>query len=252
VSEKKSVIRKEKPASPKKASTDKAALGKRSSDQEVDLFLGKLAQIPKANGVKGRLIFALDATASRQMTWDQACHIQAMMFEEAGNVGGLEIQLIFYRGFRECKASGWIGDTDHLSRLMTSVSCLAGNTQIEKVFQRALKETNKKKVNAVVFVGDAMEEDIDTLGHLAGQLGLHGLPCFMFHEGNDPVVATAFKQFARLSGGAYCPFDEGAAQQLKDLLTAVAVFAAGGRKALADYSHKKKGEMVRLLSQIPE
>ncbi|KLN59601.1 hypothetical protein WH96_16730 [Kiloniella spongiae] len=225
---------------------------KRSTDQEVDLFLNKLSHMPKTTRTKGRLIFALDATASRQMTWDHACHIQAMMFEEARNVGGLEIQLVFYRGFRECKASGWVEDTPHLSRLMTSVSCLAGNTQIEKVFKRALKETNEKKVNAMVFVGDAMEEDIDTLGHLAGQLGLHGLPCFMFHEGNDPVVATAFKQFARLSGGAYCPFDEGAAQQLKDLLTAVAVFAAGGRKALVDYSQKNKGTSTRLLSQIPE
>ncbi|WP_254055017.1 VWA domain-containing protein [Kiloniella sp. EL199] len=240
--EKKSVIKKEKVASPIKRSTDK----------EVDLFLGKLSQIPRGTQAKGRLIFALDATASRQMTWDHACHIQAMMFEEAGNVGGLEIQLIFYRGFRECKASSWVEDTDRLSRLMTSVSCLAGNTQIEKVFKRAISETNENKVNAVVFVGDAMEEDIDTLGHLAGQLGLHGVPCFMFHEGSDQIATTAFKQFARLSGGAYCSFDEGAAQQLKDLLTAVAVFAAGGRKALADYSQKNKGKVAKLLSQIPQ
>ncbi|WP_255312416.1 VWA domain-containing protein [Kiloniella majae] len=242
MSEKKPVIKREKMASP----------AKRSSDKEVDLFLSKISQMPKGRQTKGRLIFALDATASRQMTWDQACHIQAMMFEEAGSVGGLEIQLIFYRGFRECKASSWVEDTDNLSRMMTSVTCLAGNTQIEKVFKRAIKETNKKKVNAMVFVGDAMEEDIDTLGHLAGQLGLHGMPCFIFHEGGDPIAATAFKQFARLSGGAYCPFDEGAAQQLKDLLTAVAVFAAGGRKALADYSRKNKDKMAKLLSQIPE
>ncbi|WP_421783761.1 VWA domain-containing protein [Kiloniella litopenaei] len=226
----------------------------KSTDKEVDRFLDRLARLPKNTTAKGRLIFALDATASRQMTWDQACHIQAMMFEEAGRVGDLEIQLIFYRGFGECKASTWVSDTGHLTRLMTSVQCLAGSTQIEKVFKRAVKETNKQKVNALVFVGDAMEEDIDTLGHLAGQLGLHGLPCFMFHEGHDSIVATAFRQFARLSSGAYCPFDEGAAQQLKDLLAAVAVFAVGGRKALADYSIKNKNKSMtaKLLAQIPE
>ncbi len=225
---------------------------KKSTDKEVDIFLDKLARLPKTTSAKGRLIFALDATASRQMTWDQACHIQAMMFKEAGRVGDLEIQLIFYRGFGECKASTWVSDTDHLTRLMTSVHCLAGSTQIEKVLKRAVKETTKKKVNALVFVGDAMEEDIDTLGHLAGQLGLHGLPCFMFHEGGDPIVQTAFKQFARLSGGAYCPFNDGAAQQLKDLLAAVAVFAVGGRKALVDYSQKNKTMTAKLLAQIPE
>src|SRR3546814_4679873 len=99
---------------------------------------------------------------------------------------------------------------------MTGVFCLAGRTQIGKVLKRAAKETKQRKVAAVVFVGDAMEEDLDHLGHLAGELGLLGVPCFMFHEGGDPVARLAFQQIARLSGGAFCTFDSASARRSEE------------------------------------
>lgn len=224
----------------------------RSSSADVDAFLRKVAQAPSpgAGGGRGRLIFAMDATASRQPSWDQACHIQGEMFRETSALGGLEIQLIFYRGFGECKASSWISNSNELLRRMTSVSCFAGHTQIGKVLKRAIDETRKEKVGALVFVGDAVEEDIDHLGHLAGELGVLGVPCFMFHEGFDPVAANAFQQIARLTGGAYCSFDASSAKQLRDLLAAVAVYAAGGRRALADYSRKTGGSVLQLTHQV--
>jgi len=113
-----------------------------------------------------------------------------------------------------------------------------------------IREAGKRKVDAAVFVGDAMEEDIDRLCHLAGELGLLGVPVFLFHEGGDPVVRRAFEQIARLSGGAYCPFDAASAQQLRDLLSAVAVYAAGGRQALLDFESKYGGGMLRLAQQL--
>jgi hypothetical protein len=192
-------------------------------------------------------MFAMDATASRQPSWDKACQIQAEMFEATSTLGGLDVQLVFYRGFRECRSSPWLGNAKELLKRMTGVTCLGGQTQIGRVLAHALKETRSEKVNAVVFVGDCMEEDVDKLCHHAGELGLLGVPVFMFHEGGEPVARRAFEQIARLSGGAYCPFDASSAQQLKDLLSAVAVFAAGGRPALADYS-RGKGEIVRQLS----
>jgi hypothetical protein len=223
-----------------------------SSSAEVDAFLRKVAQAPAAHtaGERGRLIFAMDATASREPSWDRACHIQGEMFKETAALGGLEIQLVFYRGFGECKASPWIANSNDLLKRMTSVMCLAGHTQIGKVLKHALKETKKKKIGALVFIGDSIEEDVDNLGHLAGELGLLGLPCFMFHEGQDPVAGMAFRQIARLSGGAYCPFDATSAQQLRDLLSAVAVYAAGGRKALADYGDRKGGVVRQLTHQV--
>ena len=220
-----------------------------SSSAEVEAFLRQVARAPAPRGAggRGRLIFAMDATASRQPTWDRASHIQAEMFKETAALGGLDIQLVYYRGFGECRASPWVGNSAELLRWMTRVFCLAGQTQIAKVLKHALKECKRAKVGALVFVGDCVEEDIDRLGHLAGELGLHGVPCFMFHEGGDPVARVAFQQIARLSGGAFCPFDANSAQQLRDLLSAVAVYAAGGRKALADYG-ARRGSVVRQLT----
>lgn len=231
---------------------DERKLLDRSSSAEVAAFLEKVAiapQAPQGEG-KGRMIFAMDATGSRGPTWDRACHIQAQMFTETDALGGLEVQLIYYRGFGECRASPWVGKTKELLRFMTRVYCLAGHTQIRKVLKRAIKETEQKKVGALVFVGDALEEDIDDLGHLAGKLGLLGLPCFMFHEGFDVAARNAFKQIARLSGGAYAPFDANSPQQLRDLLAAVAVYAAGGRPALVDYSRKTGGVVPQLTHQV--
>ncbi|MGO1118125.1 VWA domain-containing protein [Rhodovibrionaceae bacterium A322] len=228
---------------PSKASTD---------SQEVADFLSKVAAIPNrtAPGRRGRLIFSLDATASRQPTWDRACHIQGEMFQETEVLGGLDVQLVFYRGFHECKASKWYSQSAPLLRAMTGVDCLAGRTQIGRVLRHARKETGRQQVNALVFVGDAMEEDLDELGHLAGELGLNGLPCFFFHEGADPISRLAFEQLARLSGGACCQFDASSARQLRDLLAAVAVFAAGGLKALADFSSLRGGATQLLTHQL--
>lgn len=229
-----------------------AKLPKATSDADVAAFLEKVAAAParKNDGQRGRLIFAMDATASRKPTWDQACHIQAEMFRETAALGGLEVQLVYYRGFRECRASRWAGDATALLRLMTGVTCLGGRTQIERVLGHAIKETRKRTVNAVIFVGDAIEEDIDLVCDKAGELGLLGVPVFIFQEGGDPIVRSAFQQIARLSKGAYCPFDSGSARQLRDLLSAVAVYAAGGRRAMIEFGERRGGEVLRLTRQM--
>lgn len=225
-----------------------------STDNNVDAFLKKVADTPapanRAPGERGRLIFAMDATASRGPTWDHACQIQGEMFSETAALGGLEVQLVYYRGFGECRASKWASNARDLLRLMTGVGCRGGQTQIAKVLDHARREAGKKPVNALVFVGDAMEEDIDRVCHKAGELGLLGVPMFVFHEGGDPVAERAFREFARLTGGAYCSFDSASAQQLRDLLSAVAVYAAGGRQALLEYGKARGGEILRLTHQM--
>jgi hypothetical protein len=118
------------------------------------------------------------------------------------------------------------------------------------VLRHAIDETKRKKVDAVVFVGDCVEEDIDELSHLAGELGLLGVPVFIFHEGSEPVAARVFPQIARLTNGAYCSFDAQSAQQLRDLLSAVAVYAAGGRRALEDFGKRTGGAVLRIASQV--
>jgi len=223
-----------------------------STRTEVDAFLKQVAAAPKRapEGLRGRLIFAMDATASREPTWDQAASLQAAMFQETSDLGGLDVQLVHYRGFRELHASPWCGSADQLLPRMTAVRCAAGITQIGRVLSHAIAECKRKRVNALVFVGDCVEEPLDGLAELAGKLGLLGVPVFVFQEGRDLTAEPALKEIARLSGGAWCPFDTSSPRILKDLLSAVAVYAAGGRKALADFGRRRGGAVLRLTQQV--
>jgi hypothetical protein len=225
-----------------------AALASRA---EIDAFLAKVRSFERtAPSGRGRLIFALDATMSRQPTWDTACRLQADMFSEAQAIGGLDVQLVYFRGVSECRASRWVSEPKALASLMEKIDCRGGHTQLGRVLVHAREETGKAKVQALVYVGDAMEEGIDDLCATAGELGLRGIPAFMFQEGHDAVAERAFREIARLSRGAYCRFDAGAAHELRELLRAVAAYAAGGIKALNDLSARRGAGAVRLLEQM--
>ena len=217
-----------------------------SSRRDIDNFLNAARSIVKPEGSEsGRLIFALDATMSRQPTWDAACMLQGEMFNAVSRAGGLNVQLVYFRGFGECRSSKWVGDATQLRDLMVRIDCRGGHTQIAKVLKHAREETLRKPVSAMVFIGDAMEENVDKLCQLGGELGMRKVPCFMFQEGGDAAAQTAFREIARLSGGAYLRFDGNAANALLNLLKAVAVYASGGMPAL----QKDKSRESRLLLQ---
>ena len=224
----------------------------RASRDAVQQFLNQVAQTPPPNigEGRGRLIFSMDATASREPTWDQACQVQGQMFLETAALGGLDVQLNYYRGFNECKSSRWVDNPSDLVRLMTSVSCLAGKTKISRVLQHAVNETGKKRVNALVFVGDAFEEDLDDVGEIAGQLGMLGARAFIFQEGHKPEAERAFRHIATLTKGAHCRFDANSPDQLRELLGAVAAYAAGGRRALADLSRRSSSAVKLIAGQV--
>ncbi|MCK9918635.1 hypothetical protein MXD81_56880 [Microbacteriaceae bacterium K1510] len=223
-----------------------------SSKPEIAAFLEKVRALGPATATsgRGRLIFALDATMSRQPTWDTACTLQADMFREAAAIGGLDIQLVYFRGLGECGASAWVADSAKLAGLMSRIDCRGGQTQIGKVLSHARKEHGRTPVQALVFVGDAMEEKIDDLCAAAGELGMLGVPVFMFQEGRDAVAENAYREIARLARGAYCRFDAGAAHELGELLRAVAAYAAGGRKALAALAARQSRPAQKLLAQL--
>ena len=205
----------------------------RAPSAAVTEFLAEArARAPRADAGRGRLIFALDATLSRQPTWDLACNLQAAMFDAAAAAGGLAVQLVYYRAHGEARASRWVTDTKGLKQLMTGIACRGGLTQIGRVLDHAVKAAEAAPVAALAFVGDAMEENVDRLCDKAGQLALRNTRAFVFHEGNDPAAAQAFREIARLTGGAYLPFDARAAGELRALLAAVGAWAAGGRPAL--------------------
>lgn len=222
-----------------------------ASTAEVDTFLRKLDQgTVRAPQTRGHLLFALDATGSRQATWDRAAHIQTEMFLSAQSLGGLKIQLCFYRGYGEFKASPWLAEAAPLLRMMTSVSCRAGETQIGRVLQHAANEAASQRVSALVFVGDCCEEMPDTLATRAGRLAAFGVPAFMFHEGDDLRAAAAFREIARITGGAYSRFDASSPDALRQLLCAVAVYAAGGGPALLRHAASASSAVKRLAHQM--
>ena len=230
---------------------DDKLLKEASPRGEVDAFLAKAKSLgPRMDGRRGRLAFALDATMSRQPTWDLACKLQAEMFEETGAIGGLDVQLIYFRGLRECRASKWNSDPTRLGEIMAGIACQGGHTQIGRVLEHVRSESRTAKIDALVYVGDAMEEPVDHLCAIAGELGLLGVPAFMFQEGGDPVAENAFREIARLTKGAWCPFDAGAASQLRELLRAAAAYAAGGHKALSDLSRRGGRGATRLIEQL--
>jgi hypothetical protein len=218
----------------------------------VKSFLRQVARTPppQPGSGRGRLVFAMDATASREPSWDRACQVQGQMFLETAALGGLDVQLVYYRGFDECRASRWVDNPGDLVRLMTGVFCLAGQTKVRRVLQHVVRETDKKRVAALVFVGDCFEENLDEVGQIAGELGLKGVRGFFFQEGHNPEAERAFRHLAKLTDGAHCRFDANSPQQLRDLLGAVAAYAAGGRQALADLSQRSSREVRLLASQV--
>lgn len=224
-----------------------------SAAEDVSSFLEQVKRMPPAEkraGERGRLIFAMDATMSRQPTWDRALQIQSEMFIETEKIGGLDVQLVYFRGFNECRASKWASEPSALARMMTGVDCRGGNTQIGKVLSHIRRAASEVRISAAVYVGDAMEENVDRLCQTAGEIGLLNVPLFMFQEGNDGVTREAFREIARLTRGAYFRLDASSARQLRELLAAVAVYAAGGRQALADHSKEKGGTARLLLEQL--
>lgn len=218
---------------------------RRSSAHEIERFLQRSRDISTFVSRQPRLLFAIDATASRQPTWNSACQVQREMFSATREIASLAVQLVYYRGFRELSASAWLTDSEQLSSLMAKVSCEGGHTQIGRLLRHAMAEHRKIPVRAVVFIGDAVEESPDSLCDLAGRCGLLQLPLFLFQEGRDPAVERCFRSMAKLSGGAFARFDSRSASTLAALLGAVARYAAGGRAALENSG----GQSARLLLQ---
>ncbi|TBW34044.1 VWA domain-containing protein [Siculibacillus lacustris] len=218
----------------------------RSSPDEITAFLAATSTEAR-HAARGRLIFALDATASRQPTWDRAAKLQAAMFREAARIGGLEVQLVYYRGGGECRASRWLADATALGDLMGGLRCRAGPTEIGRVLTHVAAEARRRPVAALAFVGDACEESADELRAAAAEVALAGVACFLFQEGDDPVAAAIFADVARLTRGAHVPFDAGAADRLAELLAAVAAYAAGGTAGLRALADRPDGAEARRL-----
>lgn len=220
---------------------------------DVQAFLDRLAALPAvtARPYRQRLIFALDATASREPTWVSAQQTQGEMFDATAALGGIEIQLCYYRGLDEFHASPWTPEAVELRRAMAGVTCLSGYTQIARVLEHIAQECRTQPLRAFLFIGDCVEESVDTLCQKAGALALLGVRGFLFQEGRDPTAEQVFRRIAGITGGAYARFDSHSATHLRDLLGAVAAYASGGLKALEEYGRKRGDSVLQLTHQMP-
>jgi hypothetical protein len=162
------------------------------------------------------------------------------MFREAASIGTIKMQLVYYRGLSECRSTPWISDAGRLLASMQRIQCQSGMTQIGKVLAHVERESAADLVSAAIFIGDAMEENSDTLIAAAHRLKT---PMFMFQEGDNPLAKRTFQNIARATGGAYERFDAGASKRPGELLRAIAAYAAGGVTALEG----RKDEASKLL-----
>jgi hypothetical protein len=218
------------------------------------------ALMEKVRATRGRLIFACDATASRQPMWDLACSLQSKM---TAKVGGLEVQLVWYRGHGECSHTSWTSDAYELAARMRKIRCEAGQTSIKRVLEHIRSEHQREKVAAAVLVSDACEKIPQELYTAATGLGTQ---LFIFQEGDGlampmdqhgmpldvPLqkVETVFRELARLTHGAWARFDAGAAAKLGELLQAVAAYAVGGAKALADLRTESARKLLAQMGKL--
>jgi hypothetical protein len=188
--------------------------------------------LQKQRTVRARIAFMIDATASREPTWDAASQLQAEMFSEAAKLGGLEMMIAYFRGADEVGASNWTSDARELQTFMGRIRCEGGYTKYARAFERVRQEHQRQAINAVIVIGDMIEErpPAPIYDAVAGL----GVPCFCFQEGDDPELRPVFEKIKKLTGGAYHAFNTGSIAQLRELLQAVARFAVGGLTALAD------------------
>ena len=222
-----------------------------SVTSNVELFLEKAAKVQQSESNKaGKIIFALDATASRQAVWDMATSIQGSMFREVDSIGSLEVKLLYYSGISECRVSKWISNSAKLETLMEKVKCKAGRTQICRVLDYVNSISSHDRINALIFVGDSVEESHNSLTNSAAKLGLLGIPLYVFHEGYDIQARNTFKTIARLTKGACFSFDSSTPRTLSMLLRGVASFIVGGSKSLDCFAKENGAEGLLIAKKL--
>ena len=205
------------------------------------------------NESRPRLLFAMDATASREASWNVAKEITGAMFEAVP--GALDIALAYHGGGQLREVTPFSSNAKVFLDQVHIVRCTEGVTALNQVLEKA---TQLSGLKALIYIGDCFEEDLSLAMEFAKQLKLRGVRCFMFHDTSSSgqgydvqTAATVFASIAQISGGALLPFDENSPDLVKALLEAIAIYAAQGIKAL----EKKRASLPAarlLLEQIQE
>jgi hypothetical protein len=191
-----------------------------------------------------RLVFAVDATASREPAWAAARQVTDALVKALP--GELDVALAIHGGSRVHTFTAFTNDARTLRDLAAGVGCHAGMTRLLPILDASLK---RQAVRVVIYVGDVFEESLPQGRQLADQMGAQGIKLIVLHDTADRSArrdAEVFWDLAKRTGGCVLPFDATASGRLRDLLSAVAVYAVGGEKLLRERRHALPGAVALL------
>jgi hypothetical protein len=197
-----------------------------------------------ATPARPRLVFAVDATASREPAWSAARQVTDALVKTLP--GALDVALAVHGGSRVHTFTAFTSDANTLRDRAAGVTCQAGVTRLLPILAASLKQ---QRVQVVIYIGDVFEEGVIHGRRLADAMGAQGTKLIVLHDTADPTSrrdADVFWDLANRTGGCVLPFDASAPSRLRDLLSAVAVYAVGGEKLLRERRHDLPGAVALL------
>src|ERR1700733_3610098 len=204
------------------------------------------AEPPGETGAPGRprLIFAVDATASREPAWTAARKVTDALVKALP--GELDVALAGHGGSRVHTFTAFTNSAATLRDRAAGVACEAGMTRLLPILSTSLRQPG---VRVVVYIGDVFEESLNHGRRLADAMGTQGTKLIVLHDTADPGArrdAEVFWDLTKRTGGCVLPFNAAASSRLRDLLSAVAVYAVGGEKLLRERRHELPGAVALL------
>lgn len=197
----------------------------------------KIASVPSKAALRAaavserrpRLVFGIDATASREPAWEAAKKITDSLFTTLP--GELDVALAVHGGGVVSMFSAFSSDVQRFRDLAAGVSCRAGHTQLVPLMQRTREHPD---VKVFLYIGDCFEESEEEAYEAADALKARGIRAVMLHDASsgDMAARRVFEEIAKRTGGVCLDFYGGDRQAMKNIFEAVAVLAVGGIKLL--------------------
>ena len=193
---------------------------------KLDAFLDQLAtQLPRS----GKLIFGIDATATvnRRGTGPASCRA---ICSRSRRRRQLEIQLVYYpRVARRVQNLGWMTDSKSSPPSWRRSCAKPATRRSEKSSITSTASTTGSLLPRSCSLATPWRRSSTSSARSPASCACR-LSCF--RRAKTSRRSRVPRDRAKITHGAYARFDAGAADQLRDLLKAVAAYAVGGRQAL--------------------
>ena len=148
-------------------------------------FVERLRRLPSSRVAPARSTrVALDATASRQATWDLADPCAGEMSSRPPRRRARRAARVLH-GFGGSSPSAWVRDAAEFVRLMRTVAASPARPRSRACCCHAAQEARRSRCRLWCSSATASRRIVDGSGRLAGNSESFGLRAFMFHEGRD-------------------------------------------------------------------